>query len=488
MGPNEQRLSQVADADPGEVRRAADRWRALADTLDDVAAELRGDVRNGIEQSWTGEASQAATTAFGGLADEIEVRATNARVTASELDQAASALATARTELRSLPAVPPAPSTADYDLTDPQQEATFLRAHGQHLAAQSERERQAGAAFTALESSLQDSQAQIAAQVAQDWDDTFDRGAATVSGGSGPRPTAASGYAAAGGGAVPGGAAGRGATIVTTPAGGGYAAAGGGTAGGGPAGGGTGTSGPWVSADGGADGAAGGYAPAGGPGGAGGAGGVPGGSVPPWAGGGSVGEPGPDAGSGGGGGIGAGTVGGVVGGGLGMAAAAGLGRTLRGGTGGLVAGGVVAPGATARGGTGGASGAGVSGAGAARGTAAGSRGAVVVPGAVGGATAGGGQSGARSGSGSGASSGSAARGAGAGGSRAAGADGSRADGSRADGSRGNGSRGAGARGVAPVVGAAGARGRDRGRGERADVLAVEEDWFGEDETSPEVLR
>lgn len=473
MGPNEQRLSQVADADPGEVRRAADRWRALADTLDDVAAELRGDVRNGIEQSWTGEASQAATTAFGGLADEIEVRATNARVTASELDQAASALATARTELRSLPAVPPAPSAADYDLTDPQQEATFLRAHGQHLAAQSERERQAGAAFTALESSLQDSQERIGAQVAQDWDDTFDGDTATVPGGSGPRPTAASGYAAAGGGAVLGGAPGRGATIVTTPSGGGYAAAGRGTAGGGTAGGGTGTSGPWVHADGGADGAAGGYAPAGGPGGA---GGLPGGSVPPWAGGGSASEPGPDAGSGQGGGIGAGTVGGVVGGGLGMAAAAGLGRTLRGGTGGLVAGGVVAPGATARGGTGGASGTGASG--AARGTAAGSRGVVVAPGAVGGATAGGGQSGARSGSGSGASSGSAARGAGAAGSRAAGADGSRADGSR----------GAGARGVAPVVGAAGARGRDRDSGERADVLAVEEDWFGEDETSPEVLR
>ncbi|MFP5336490.1 MAG: WXG100 family type VII secretion target [Actinomycetes bacterium] len=461
MGPNEQKLRQVESADAGAVTQAANRWRSMAESLEQVAESLQGRVRDGISQSWTGAAADTAKSAFSTLAEEVEDRASRMRLTASQLDRAAGALETAQAELRSLPVVPPEPDASTVDFTNPSAEVAYIKASSRHHAAAAERERQAGQAYAQLEGQLGDSHSRIGEQAAKDWKPDHSSGDTYSPGSGGGQPGAASPFSGVGGGGGSGSGP-RGATIVPGPSVG---------SGGGPRGGGAvlvpGDAGSWtpdggqITADAGPGGSGEGFVP-GGVGGAGGA--VTAGGA---------------SGSGAGLGAGAGAVagvGGVLGGALGLSKAVRGSGAPAGGAGGGTgrAGAGVIGGAAPQAGAAG----GRSSAGAARGAAVGAAGAGRAGGAV--PVMGAGAGGASGGAGAG--SRTTSRTAGTSGA-VSGSVGS-ASGRPAVGGTGS----AGARGAVPVTAAAGRGATDGDRAEKVDALAVEDDWFGEDEAAPGVLR
>jgi hypothetical protein len=483
MGPEERKLSEVKSAEPDEVRRASSTWSRLSQDLGEVADVLRGKVDREIDTSWHGQAADLARDAFGQLAAAVEKRAQSMQLVSKQLGEAATALASAKSDLANLgPAVPPAPDPTGVDFSDPSQEVTFVKLSARHTSLAAEREDNARRAYTQLESSLADSESAMGEDMADDFraHDGSTR-AYTGSGGSGPSTTSG-GYTAPGAtpSSGPGGGGPR--SPILVPGSGptdyhpGGTHVGQWTPGGSSSGDGDGG----LTADAGPGGDATPWTP--------GQGGTGGGATAPYG----------SGGSGGGFGAGAGAVagvGGVLGGAL------GLGKAARGGGAGSVGGGA-APGARGAGGRviGGvaptaARGAGAGGAGGRAG--AGGR----VSGVVGGGATGAGGQGGRGaalgarGAGRGAPGVVPGAGGGAGASSGAGGrGGSRAAGVRPTGSVGSaggrapaGAGGtSGGRGVPPTVAARGAR--DEQDPEAVEALAVEDDWFGEDESAPDVLR
>jgi hypothetical protein len=507
VGPNERALAGVASGNPAAINQAASTWYTVASGLQSIADQLSGNVPGVIQTSWRGEAADLAEQKFGTFAQDVAARADHMKQVSRALYDAAGAVEKAQAQQRQLGPFPNPPYIRGG--TD---EVEAQRAIQLYEGSLQRREARAGAAYNEMVQSLSSAHNQMYSAVRIAADGPVERDTAVRSGGYGGGSGASGGYSlpgASGGGAggVSGGYAGAVPAASWEPyaqgahgptAGGGEytPGAGGGVVSPGWGGGGSGGavpdydgqygSGPHLTPDSAYD------SPAGG------------GSYTPGAGSGAGVGSGAGAGTGGGsgqwGGVGAGL--GAVGGTAGL-----VGGALRGARPGGAGFGVVPAGAA--GGTGGR---GASGIGGGRGVGAGSvGGAGGRPGAGSGSARGmgvlaaGGAGGSTTGSGRGAAArdGMTGRPGGVLGVAPAGAAGSGGAGGRGAAARGGaggrgptgapgagaGGRGTGGRtGGVGVAAGSGARRDSKGREEKVDAFAVEDDWFGEDEAGPAVLR
>ncbi|MGH3123638.1 MAG: WXG100 family type VII secretion target, partial [Streptosporangiaceae bacterium] len=222
MGPNERKLEQVDSAQPGEVHSAAGQWKTAAAGLEKVVSQLNK-AKGGIADAWTGDDSDAATAAFSHLAGRVQDVHTRMSEGRQALDDAATSLSKAKTAYQNLPPVLPEPNPLPSGKqVSPQDEVTHLKLQGQHAQSVNQRESQAGTAYKALVSGLNDASTKLSSAAPE----SAGRGeGGHGSGGSGSGAGSVSGGGGTGGGSVGPYATGTGGSYVGGGVGGGGAPA-----------------------------------------------------------------------------------------------------------------------------------------------------------------------------------------------------------------------------------------------------------------------
>jgi hypothetical protein len=202
------RLALVRSAEPSRIRDAADNWRRLADTLDEVERQLEGEAQRRLTSSWSGTSADHAQQAFAQLAAQVRSRRENVEYSARYLDDTASAVEEAQQthqdlETRDIPSSPD-PTMVTGDNVTAQDELNYTRAERAHTAAVDKRDAEAEVAYSKLARRFESNGQEIATtNNAKDVRTSPPSGSDGETGGGGSAPTSST-YASGPTGSGPG--------------------------------------------------------------------------------------------------------------------------------------------------------------------------------------------------------------------------------------------------------------------------------------------